>query len=188
MLLYEKGCVPECWSRRLEQLMLYQEQACYTLMWATACHGQDCGELRMDDVWDRTDAQHACHTRFFLQAAAPQFVYPAGHHLVLAQLATKTCQGWRAPFIQLWPANDLEVCSLRAITTYSCTCLHPQAPAGSPTTQFFRPLWLDHTEFKDSARSSSSMAYHLRQHLQSAGIYNRDFPWLPAWNPATGAV
>jgi len=104
---------------------------------------------------------------------APANQYPPGFHLALSQLGTKTYQGRRAPTVKLWPSAHPDVCPLRALAAYTQACLHPQAPPGSPVTQYLLcPLTAGHTGFKNCALSSSCMAYRLRQHLQSAGLYN----------------
>lgn len=55
----------------------------------------DCSKSRLDDFWDPADPRRAY---IFLLPAAPQFMYPGGYHLVLAQLHTKfTKDGGRPP-------------------------------------------------------------------------------------------
>lgn len=156
----------------LDQLLLHRDVACYTLMWATASRGHDCGKLRLDDFRDPADHRRAYPGQSFPLPSPPSGQYPAGYHLVLAQLGTKTYQGRRAPTVLIPPALDADVCPVRALATYTQACLQPGVPPGSPVTEYlFRPLTRGHRGFRNAAMSSSGMAYRLRQHLQNAGEY-----------------
>ena len=153
----------------VEQLLLLRDLVCFVIMWVTTSRGHDCGKLRLDDFRDPANPRRP-YGGFPLPLS---LVYPVGFHLVMSQLGTKTYQGCRAPPVQLWPVGDLELCPIRALAEYSRVCLLPGAPAGSAITNYlFRPLRSDHAGFKESAMSSSGLTYRLRQHLQSAGLYD----------------
>lgn len=143
-------------------------------MWVT-CHGHNCVKLRLDDFQDPTNLH-----RTYRERPSPDLTHCSRRTRrdstrCYPSWAPKPYQGCCAPPVQLWPVDDSELWPLRASPSISRARLSPEAPAGSAITQYlFRPLQPDHTGFKDCTMSSSSLAYRLHQHLQSAGLYSEE--------------
>lgn len=99
---------------------------------------------------------------------------PGAFHLMLAQLGNKHIKGGGLP--QSSYGHRSEVCPLQALVEYSHACLTPRSPQAAPShNSYSGPCDRNTPGFKDSAMSSSSMSYRLRQHLHKYGIQIRKY-------------
>ncbi|GLC41162.1 hypothetical protein PLESTB_001797700 [Pleodorina starrii] len=151
----------------LARLVLLRDLLCFMYMWLTTTRGHDCGRLSLGDFRDPRDVGRP-YGGFPLALLQPWEAYPAGFHLVVSQLGTKTYQGRRAPPVRLAPVEEMGFCFVRTLAQYLGFCRR----GGWPVQGYlFRPLEPNQSGFSERPLGSAALSARLRLHLQGAGLY-----------------
>lgn len=152
--------------------MTYRDLPCYTMMWATASHGHDCGKLQYND--ERSNQPMVgVRCAAIPVARSPSADVPRGISLGARTAGHQNPPGAARPAHPAVASGRLcRVPITCAGGVFTCVPASGCAERSAVTGYIFQPLQPVHAGFKECAMSSSGTCFRLRQHMQSAGIYN----------------
>lgn len=163
--LLQRALEPEV--KDMDRLMFLRDRCFFVLLWATAMRAHDCGKLTVDDFRKASDLRRAYDWR---QLSGVLGERSAGVRLCIWEWGDKTHQAQRAEpyFLEMLPAEEVDVCAVRALALYHAACeIAGRARSGVRIEGYvFRPLTKDRREFQEAALGTPAIGRRLEAALR----------------------